>query len=211
MNLFFPVVYAGRRKIYNEKFENVAEGSLPKGWTIKPGTKSDIASVENGFVDQGKKSLKLKETTDGSSVWVRSPNFRTYIVDDFVVSFSFRIVGDDSARAVFMLLDERGDKAIGINCRLRDNWRYSTKMSLWYDIPNLPTPEAGELYEVTIRVDTRNNWMNVGVNGVESGWIPIWKGWDYISKIGFHNNDRHPSEFWIDDVNIRLVHNKKTK
>ena len=211
VNLLVPVVYAGRRKIYTEKFENVDEGSLPKGWTVKPGVKTDIAGVETGFADHGKKSLKLRETSDGSSVWVRSSNFKTFIVDDFVVSFSFRIVGGASARAVFKLLDERGDKAIGINCRLGDNWRYSTKMSLWNDIPNLPTPVAGELYEVTIRFDSRNDRINVDINDVESGWISIRKGWEYISKIEFQNNDKHPSEFWIDDITIRQAHNKKTK
>ena len=211
MNLFVPVIYAGRRKIYNEKFENVDEGSIPKGWTIKPGIKADIAGVETGFADQGKKSLKLKETPDGSSVWVRSSKFKTFIVDDFVVSFSFRSVGDASARAVFILLDERGDKAIGVNCRLGDNWRYSTKKSLWNDLPNLPTPVPGELYEVNIYVDTRNELMNIDINGAESGWIPISKSWNYITKIEFRNNDNHPSEFWIDDITIRQAHNKKTK
>lgn len=210
MNVLIPMVYAGRRCFFNEKFENTDEGFLPIGWT-KPDNKADMVCVENSYADQGKKSLKLTETPDGSSVWVRSPKFKANIVKDFEVSFSFRIKGDASARAVFLLLDENEEKAIGINCRLGDNWRYSCAQSLWMDIPGLSTSIASETYVVSIIVDTQNAQMKVEINGVESDWVPIWMGWEYISKVGFHNNDEHPSEFWIDDLTLREAHIKKQK
>ena len=209
INILIPTVHGGSKRIFNEKFENTDEGLLPKGWTIKPDNKIDIACVANSYADQGKKSLRLKDIPDGSSVWVRSPRFKTKIVRDFEVAFSFRIKGDVSARSVFQLLDENEEKAIGINCRLGDNWRYSCAQSLWMDIPKLPTPIAGETYEISIIVNMRNDRMKVVVNDIESEWVVIWTGWDYISKVGFHNNDRHPSEFWIDDLTIKETHIKK--
>jgi hypothetical protein len=201
--------------ILNERFESSEVGTLPKGWTRKISvtqTKSaeiDEMSVEMDFATQGRKSLRLCEYQDGSNAWVHSTNFETYIKKNFEVSFSFMIQGGTSARAVFKLLDENEEKAIGVNCRLEDDWRYSCAESLWMPIPNLPTPEPGVEYKVSIILDKGNERMRVTINGVKSDWIHIWTGWEYISKVGFHNNDNHPSEFWIDDLTIREANLKK--
>jgi hypothetical protein len=203
-----PIANAGRR-LYIENFEGTNLGHLPKGWKVKTKLKMDTAGVETDFAHQGKKSLKLTDITDGSNVWVQSPDFKTSIPKNIEVSFSFRIKGGTSARAIFLLLDEKGNKAIGINCRLEDNWRYSCGHSLWWDLPKLPVPKSGRTYRVKIHLNTNNEEINVEVNGVESGWIPINKGWKYISKIGFNSNDNHPSEFWIDFLSIRESHNGK--
>jgi hypothetical protein len=53
--------------------------------------------------------------------------------------------------------------------------------------------------------------QNVEINGVESGWIPMIRGWKYISKIGFNSNDRHSSEFWIYELSIRESNDRKQK
>jgi hypothetical protein len=215
LNLLIPVVNASRKMILNERFETSEIGTLPKGWTKKTSvtstksTETDEMSVEMDFAAHGRKSLRLREYMDGSNAWVHSSDFETYIKKNFEVSFSFMIQGGASARAVFKLLDENEDKAIGVNCRLGDDWRYSCGESFWWTIPNLPTPEPGVEYKVSIILDKGNERMRVIINGDKSDWIPIWTGWEYISKVGFHNNDNHPSEFWIDDLIIRETNLKK--
>jgi hypothetical protein len=215
LSLLVPTVAAGKRRIYSEKFERVKKGALPKGWAYDtPRTlsiKSDQVSVETDFAEQGKKSLKLNEVSDGSSLQITSPDFKTFITGDFVLSFSFRSVGGFSGRSVILLLDENGDKALGINCRLDDNWRYQFKNTLWYDVPNLPTPVSGEVYKVYLFFDTGNKRMNMVVNGVESGWIDTYQSWDYITKISFNCNDNHPAEYWIDNLRISEANFKKQK
>jgi hypothetical protein len=215
MNLLIPTVYASRRMILNERFESSDIGTLPKGWTKKistthtQSTEEDEMSVEMDFATHGRKSLRLREYMDGSNAWVHSSDFETYIVKNFEVSFSFMIQGGASARAVFKLLDENQQKAIGVNCRLGDDWRYSCAESLWMEIPNLPTPEPSVEYKVTIIIDKGNERMRVIINEVKSDWVPIWTGWEYISKVGFHNNDNHPSEYWVDNLTIREINLKK--
>lgn len=215
-NLLVPIVHANRRIVFIEKFENTIDGGLPKGWTKKASATAydgsaniDEVSVGMDYASQGKKSLKLRELSDGSSSWVHSPLFKTHIKEDFEVSFSFKIQGGASARAVFVLYDERENKAIGVNCRLGDDWRYSCAQSLWMEIPGLPTPKAGKEYRITIHIDTQTDQMCIEINGVESEWVPIWTGWKYITKIGFHNNEYHPSEYWIDELKIREIRVKK--
>lgn len=211
MCLMIPSVYAGKKRIYTEKFENIEEGQIPKGWTVRQSASSDLAGVVSDFAYQGKKGLRVKDVSDGTSMWINSQDFKTYITGDYQLSFSFRIVGGYSGRASFVLLDENGDKAVGIICRLEDNWRYSFKNSLWYDLPNLPVPVSGEFYDVSVLVDSNNKRMNVIINKVESGWIDIWQGWSYISKISFAGNDNHPAEFWIDDLTLSEAQFKKPK
>ena len=215
LSLLVPTVAAGKRRIYSEKFERVKRGALPKGWTydapLTRSVKLDKVSVETDFAEQGKKSLKLSEVSDGSNLKIISPDFRTYITGDFVLSFSFRSLGGISGRSVIILLDEKGDKALGINCRLNTDWRYQFKNTLWYTVPNLPTPVPGELYKVSLYFDTRNKRMNMVVNGVESGWIDTYQSWDYITKISFNCNDNHPAEYWIDNLRISEAKFKKQK
>ena len=214
LSLLVPTVAAGKRRIYSEKFERVKKGALPKGWTYDntctKSAKADKVSVETDFAEQGKKSLKLSEVSDGSNLQITSPDFRTYITGDFVLTFSFRSIGGYSGRSVIQLLDEKGEKAMAINCRLNDNWRYQ-KYIYWFDVPNLPMPIPGELYKVSLYFDAANKRMNMVVNGVESGWLDIHQSWNYISKIRFNCNDDHPAEYWIDNIKISETQTKKQK
>lgn len=208
MSLVIPSVNAGKRRYYSEKFERYKVGSLPSGWTIRPEVMLDQASVQQDFAVQGKKSLKLFEVTDGISSWVKSDDFRSYITEDFEFSFKFRIVGITQDRASFGLMNENDVSSIAMNCRLNDNWRYYTSGS-WHDIPNLPVPQSELVYTVKIIVDSKNELMNINIDGHESGWLGTKQSWEYIKRIKFSTNDNYPSEFWIDDIKINELHQKK--
>jgi hypothetical protein len=95
-----------------------------------------------------------------------------------------------------------------MNCRLNDNWQYYTSGS-WHEIPNMPVPQSGVDYTLKILVDSKNELMNVNIDGCESGWLGTMQSWEYIRRILFRTNDNYPSEFWIDDIKICELRQKK--
>jgi hypothetical protein len=188
-----------------ENFEKIDIGSIPNEWELSQIGSNDLVYVQDNFVISEEKTLYIKESGgDNTNIWLESEKFEA---TDLEYSFKFRIVGVLQARAVFSLLNNLGEVCIMFNCRAGDNWRYNTYDGYWENIPNLPTPLSGQIYNIKIVIDSKNGLYNIIVNEVESGWLKTSKNLDEIAQISFSTNYNYPSEFWIDDI---LIEQDKT-
>lgn len=185
-----------------ENFDKINIGSIPNEWELAQIGQGDQAYVQDSYTISGERTLYIKESGgDDTNIKLLSEKFN---IADFEYSFKFRIVGILQARAVFSLLNNDGEVCILINCRAGDNWRYFTNEGTWNNIPNLPTPLSGQVYNVKMVVDSKSEFVNVIVNDVESGGLHPYKTWDELAQISFSSNYNFPSEFWIDDILIEF-------